>query len=123
MIRALRQHFCAGTRTALESSGLRQGIRDFLTNGDVDVDVILLMQAIDRSSNCQVRSIPLTRYTTQSGNDILITVGSIIDAMTNDSHFFFQRARVQTSHLYTTAKSTLRCASKDDFIVGDTQIA
>jgi hypothetical protein len=83
-LRALRLHFSASKRSALEATGLSRAIEKFLCESDLSVQTVLRLQEIATTPRSEMREIPLTEYTTQSGNVISITVGSILDAMKHD---------------------------------------
>jgi hypothetical protein len=84
MIGVLKQHFSPATRPSLEQLGLRRAMERLLCESNLDVNTLLLMQDVATMPDCEMRPMPLTRYTTTHGTVISITVGSLIDAMTND---------------------------------------
>jgi hypothetical protein len=85
----LKEHFSPSTRNALEATGLRCAMQSLLCKCGVDVNTILLMQEIGTDPECEVRSIPLTQYTTERGGLLSITVGSIVDAMMHEPVYVF----------------------------------
>lgn len=94
VVQFLKTHVSPLTRSALEFTGLCHATQTLLCECDVDVNTILLMQEIATDPECDVRSIPLTPYTTRHGTVLSITVGSLVDAMTHEPlHVFFNGYR------------------------------
>lgn len=101
VVELLKTHFSPHTRDVLQSMGLHWAMQSLLCECDVDVNTILLMQEIGTDPECEVRTIPLTPYTTEHGILRSITVGSIVDAMTHQPvHVYYNGYRYRL-RIYT----------------------
>ena len=116
IIRLMKNSFCPEKQHELQETGLNKAFKEFVINKKLIYDDILQIQGIAENNIENINNIFLTNYITNKGNKIIITVGSLTNALYQKTHMFtwFEGYCCQLKVYYKTSGSITLPICKDD---------